>query len=270
MNSWRVADLPTVVTVVLGGREVPITVRCSSRARRLRLIVRGPKAIEAVVPNGVRPSELDQFLTTHHAWLLRAVTEAMRREAATPRLGLDRPGVVWLGGVAHTVVSGREYGRPTIHLGEDSVVISGDPAARDIVLGRWYREQARLELEDAVAAEAARLNLTYARVAIRDQKTRWGSCSTNGTLSFSWRLIVAPRRVLDYVVCHELLHLKELNHSSRFWALVEDARPSWRDDVDWLRSHGRELHAYDYRLALSSPAVAAITQTSDFSESVNR
>ncbi len=244
-------QIPNVLVVTLAGREVDVTIRRSARARKLRLVVRGSTAIEAVVPAGTRTSEIERFLAAHHGWLLRAVTEALRREAATPRLGLDRPGAIWLGGIARPVTLGRTHGRPAIQLQEDTVVISGDPASREAALDRWYREQARLEIEDATAAEANRLGLRYARVAIRDQKTRWGSCSTTGTLSFSWRLVVAPRPILDYVVCHELLHLKELNHSHRFWALLDEHRPAWRNDVDWLRDHGRELHAYDHRLALS-------------------
>jgi len=263
-------QIPNVRVVTLAGREVDVAIRPSVRARKLRLVVRGSTAIEAVVPTGVRTPEIERFLAVHHSWLLRAVTDALRREATTPRLGLDRPNVVWLGGVARPVTSGRTHGRPTIQLHEDTVVIAGDPSCREAALDRWYREQARLEIEDATVAEADRLGLRYARIAIRDQKTRWGSCSTNGTLSFSWRLVVAPRRILDYVVCHELLHLKELNHSSRFWTLVDEARPTWRDEVAWLRDHGRELHSYDFRRALDGPPAAAITHTSDISHFVNR
>ena len=99
-------------------------------------------------------------------------------------------------------------------------------------------------LEAAAAREAARLGLVYARIAVRDQRTRWGSCSTRGTLSFSWRLALAPPEVLDYVVVHELLHLREHNHSRAFWRLLDEHRPSWREQADWLRAHGEELQAF--------------------------
>ena len=92
--------------------------------------------------------------------------------------------------------------------------------------------------------EAPRIGVTYARLAIRDTRSRWGSCSARGTLSFSWRLVLAPHTVLDYVVVHELCHLREPNHSRRFWRLVGDLRPDYRLPRRWLRDHGWELHLY--------------------------
>jgi predicted metal-dependent hydrolase len=92
--------------------------------------------------------------------------------------------------------------------------------------------------------EAPALGVTFGRVQIRDQRTRWGSCSARGTLSFNWRLALAPLEVLDYVVVHELCHLREPNHSARFWRLVASRRPNWRRHRDWLTTHGPELLAF--------------------------
>jgi predicted metal-dependent hydrolase len=92
--------------------------------------------------------------------------------------------------------------------------------------------------------EAPALGVAYGRVQIRDQRTRWGSCSARGTLSFNWRLALAPLEVLDYVVVHELCHLREPNHSQRFWRLVASRRPGWRRQRDWLTVHGPELLAF--------------------------
>jgi predicted metal-dependent hydrolase len=107
---------------------------------------------------------------------------------------------------------------------------------------------ARLAVRELVAMlideEAPVIGVEPARVQIRDQRSRWGSCSTRGTLSFNWRLVLAPFDVLDYVVVHELCHLREPNHSSRFWTLVEQRRPDWRAQRDWLHEHGPELLAF--------------------------
>jgi predicted metal-dependent hydrolase len=106
------------------------------------------------------------------------------------------------------------------------------------------RQGAR-ELVSALAEEeAAQLGVAYERIRIGGQRTLWGSCSSRGTLSFNWRLVLAPQEVLDYVVVHELCHLRVPNHSRRFWALVERHRPHWREQRAWLREHGPELLAF--------------------------
>jgi predicted metal-dependent hydrolase len=92
--------------------------------------------------------------------------------------------------------------------------------------------------------EAEALGVSYGRIEVRDQRTRWGSCSPRGTLSFNWRLALAPLEVLDYVVVHELCHLREANHSPRFWRLVAERRPDWREQRAWLRENGAELLAF--------------------------
>jgi predicted metal-dependent hydrolase len=108
--------------------------------------------------------------------------------------------------------------------------------------------EARLAVRELVAMlveeEAPELGVRPVRIQIRDQRSRWGSCSTRGTLSFNWRLVLAPFEVLDYVVVHELCHLREPNHSRRFWSLVENRRPGWRAQRDWLHEHGPELLAF--------------------------
>jgi predicted metal-dependent hydrolase len=105
---------------------------------------------------------------------------------------------------------------------------------------RAVRELVAMVIDD----EASALRVKPKRIQIRDQRSRWGSCSTTGTLSFNWRLVLAPFEVLDYVVVHELCHMREANHSSRFWKLVEVRRPNWRAQRDWLDRHGPELMAF--------------------------
>jgi predicted metal-dependent hydrolase len=112
---------------------------------------------------------------------------------------------------------------------------------------RLTQAQGRREASARIAliaqSEAAALGVTYRRIALRDQRSRWGSCSTTGTLSFNWRLVLAPHDVLDYVVVHEVCHLVEHNHSRRFWRLVERRRPAYREPKAWLDTHGWEVLA---------------------------
>ena len=106
------------------------------------------------------------------------------------------------------------------------------------------RREAHAHISLLAQSEAAALGVSYTRLTLRDQRTRWGSCSSNGALSFNWRLVLAPHDVLDYVVVHEVCHLAEHNHGPRFWRLVEQRRPAYRDPKHWLDEHGWEILAY--------------------------
>jgi predicted metal-dependent hydrolase len=109
---------------------------------------------------------------------------------------------------------------------------------------REGRRLARNAIGETATRESSRLGVTYRRITIRDTRSRWGSCSTTGTLSFSWRLALAPREILDYVVVHELCHLRHHDHSRRFWSLVGEVWPQYREHKAWLDDHGWELLAY--------------------------
>jgi predicted metal-dependent hydrolase len=198
--------------LAVDGEKISVRVRESARARRLRVTV--GSGVEAVVPRSVSERQLDRFLDEVRPWIERQV------RARTPKLGLDVPGIVWVGL-------------------QPRLAPAGD-------IEHWYREEALSRLTEAAAREARRLRVEYGRIGIRDPRTRWGSCSSRGNLSFSWRLVIAPAEVLEYVVVHELCHLRELNHSRRFYRLLDEARPGWHEQAAWLREFGQELH--DYRI----------------------
>jgi predicted metal-dependent hydrolase len=109
---------------------------------------------------------------------------------------------------------------------------------------REGRRLARRQLAAALEREAPRIGVMYRRFSVRDTTSRWGSCSSTGNLSFTWRLVLAPREIFDYVVVHELCHLRHHDHSRAFWCLVESVRPTYREERDWLNAHGWELLAY--------------------------
>jgi predicted metal-dependent hydrolase len=201
--------------VDIGGHSVEIPVRVSRRARKLSIHVDAQRSIEIVVPTRATQADVDALLFEHRAWLERQLAKPPK----VFHLGLQRDDVVWIGGLAL-------------------------PAPPVPSLLGWYREQARVEIARAVEREAEPLEVTYTRLTIRDQQTRWGSCSRGGTLSFNWRLIVAPPAVLTYVVVHELCHLLRHDHSPEFWELVAHARPTYAEERAWLSEHGTELLAY--------------------------
>ena len=188
-------------------------VRVSPRARRARIVVHPTRKVEVVVPPRTSRRTIERLVEEHREWVERRLAKL------EPVLGLDRAGVVWLGGEAV-------------------------PAPAGVDLVPWYRREARRRIGAVAAWEGGRLDLRPRSLAIRDQRTRWGSCSSRGTLSFNWRLVLAPSPVLRYVVVHELCHLREPNHSPTFWSLVADALPGFAADRGWLRRHGHELLAY--------------------------
>lgn len=124
----------------------------------------------------------------------------------------------------------------TVHLG------GGDPL---MTLTDWLKNLARIRILAALEARSQEMGLFPTRVSLRDQKTKWGACTSRGTVTFNWRLIMAPPEVLDYVVVHELAHLKELNHSPRFWAVVERYCPKWRIHRKWLTHNGHRLRLHE-------------------------
>ena len=122
--------------------------------------------------------------------------------------------------------------------------VSGEDEHAPRRLLDWLKRQAHLDLKTRVDVHARRLDLRPKRLFIRDQTTRWGSCSTSGALSFSWRLVLAPPFVLDYLAAHEVAHLAHMNHGPRFWSLVERSMPRQAEAREWLRKHGASLHRY--------------------------
>jgi predicted metal-dependent hydrolase len=154
-----------------------------------------------------------------------------------------------LRGVAHRVVMPGEIPRRRVVRRIEShpfheLHAPGDLASAVKRLELWFSKEARTDLEDRVGWHARRLGVKPNRLTIRDQTSRWGSCSTTGALSFSWRLVLAPPAILDYVAAHEVAHLREMNHGPRFWALVRQTCPDMDDAKNWLRIYGMDLHRY--------------------------
>ena len=242
------------------GETLLVRVRESPRARTARIIVGPRRPLEVIVPRGVGDAEVDGYLEEKRRWIEKKVASARAIAVRPPQLGLERPGVVWLAGqpVAAAVIAATAPGAasPTARLRDGRLVVANAPhsdvGAAVGAVARWYRREARRVVTRVAAHEAERLGLEFGSLAIRDQRTRWGSCSRKGNLSFSWRLVAAPSEVLEYVVVHELCHLREPSHQKPFWRLLDAARPGWQAQARWLREHGQELHDYDPARALGA------------------
>ncbi|MCA1725410.1 MAG: M48 family metallopeptidase [Thermomicrobia bacterium] len=180
-----------------------------------------------------------RFILQRQGWIL---THLDRFAALPPAPAADAPLPAQIDflGVPHAISVTIQPGRrPTVVHGEQSlaITVAAESAARPALEG-WLREAARFAIVAQVASRAAEMGVAYGRVAIRDQKTRWGSCSRAGNLNFNWRLVLAPAAVLDYVVVHELAHRVEMNHSARFWRLVAHHCPAYGAHRLWLRTNG--------------------------------
>jgi predicted metal-dependent hydrolase len=228
----------------VGGETLIVGVRESGRARTARIIVGPRRPLEVIVPSGTSDAEVDELLEQKRRWVERKVLASREIADRAPRLGLRRLGVIWVGGDA-IEVERRIGGRPLTAMRDGRLIVTGSDDDAGPAVERWYRREARRRVDDIARREATRLGLEYTSIAIRDQRTRWGSCSRKGNLSFSWRLVAAPPDVLEYVVVHELCHLREPSHQRPFWRLLDAARPRWQEQARWLREHGQELHDYD-------------------------
>jgi len=212
---------------------IPYTVRRSPRARRVRVNVHAHAGVEVVLPQRASERAAAAAVSELRPWIERRLSEAQRALAQIAA----RAGTVPYLGASLTLVP--QAGRTRVHRrGDELLVPAGD--ARP-ALERFYRRAARAEIEPRLDRASALAGRLYSDLQIRGQRTRWASCSPDGRMSFNWRLLLAPERVLDYVVWHEVCHLEILDHSPRFWRLLERRWPTWRDERAWLRRHGATL-----------------------------
>jgi predicted metal-dependent hydrolase len=226
------------------GIGAPVELRRHAGARRLTLRVsKTRRAVVVTVPSGCRIEEADKFLRTNLEWVrerLGRVPEPVPlADGATIPLRGQPHRVAYVGAARGAIVSRQSPAGETPLL---CVAGHAEHAARR--LKEWLIAQAHKDLDVCVRRHAADLDVRVRRVSLRDQTTRWGSCSANGFLSFSWRLILAPAYVLDYVAAHEVAHLLEMNHGARFWKLVAGCVPRIEEAKQWLRLEGTDLHRY--------------------------
>jgi predicted metal-dependent hydrolase len=225
--------------------SIPYRIRRSERARSARILVDG-EGVEVVVPRRFPLQEVAPFVEEKRPWIERTLRRIGEAGAQYPPPDLRDGGFVPYLGERLTLVVRVEPGRVRPHVARRSDVLQaavGAPGREPLrdALERWYRRRARAEVTPRLDAAVAKAGTRYTRLDIRGQRTRWGSCSSNGSMSFNHRLLLAPSEILDYVVEHEVAHLEVLDHSPRFWALLGSRCPDWREREAWLRRHGHAL-----------------------------
>lgn len=218
-----------------GEHPIDYRVRRSERARRVRVRVDPAHGVEVVLPRRASEREAAAAVRELRPWIERRMAELAQARAAVAARGATVP---YLG---RTLTLVGEPGRTRVHRRGDTLLVPGGGVDHRPALERWYRRQARAEIAPRLDAAVAAVGARYRSLTIRGQRTRWASCSATGAMSFNWRLLLAPEQVLDYVIWHEVCHLEVMDHSPRFWSLVAQRCPDYREHVAWLRRNGATL-----------------------------
>jgi len=225
----------------IAGRTLPLRIVENERARRLTLrIDAGGQSLRVTVPPGLRRGEVEKFLDRHRGWL-------EQRLAKVPERPQVRPGIrIPVRGVPHLIV--HEPGRRgTVEVSRDEagpvLIVHGDRLHLPRRVADFLKREAKREIEALVAKHTAAVGRRAKAIRFKDTSSRWGSCTSDGTLSFSWRIMMAPAPVIDYLVAHEVAHLKEMNHGPKFWKLCKELCPGTDRCKDWLKRNGGALQA---------------------------
>jgi predicted metal-dependent hydrolase len=223
----------------LNGRQIPLLLVRNPKARRYVLRLRPDGSARVTIPRGGSAAEARRFADRNKGWLERQ----LQRQAAQPK----RP-PEWLSGTEILfrgepvrLESGMNGEKGIVRIGREAVIVPQGASNLRPEIERYLWNLAAKELPPRVSEFAALHQLPARRVTVRNQKSRWGSCSRRGTISLNWRLIQTPPFVRDYIILHELCHLKEMNHSRRFWREVERVCPDYRIAERWLKQHSAQV-----------------------------
>ncbi len=223
-------------SVEIAGRNVPLKIRRNKQAKRILLRFDALAGeIRLTLPLRARLQEGLAFIHQSRGWLHQQLNKI---ETRRPSL-FDGPLTV----LGKTLAVKCDEGRPRRIFEEGNCLIVGGPAEHaEARLKRWLKKAARSFMEERCIFYSDKLGVEHRKITLRDTRSRWGSCSASGNLSFSWRLVFAPEAVADYVAAHEVCHLREMNHSPAFWQLVAGLCPDHKTAKAWLRKNGSQLH----------------------------
>ncbi|WP_422384473.1 M48 family metallopeptidase [Roseibium album] len=236
-------QLPDHIDIQTESKAVRIRLRANPRAQRYLLSLPADSSGPVLtVPRGGDLSRAERFAHQHIDWLVE------RLQDRPDHISLGPGDIVPLRGVDHVILStGKLRGLVSLGVTEFGAPALLVPGADDHVprkVTNWLKQEARKDLDERSRYHADKIGKKVAAISIRDTKSRWGSCASNGRLSFSWRLILAPPEILDYVAAHEVAHLEEMNHSDRFWRLCEQLAPQTPTARVWLKENGLRLHGF--------------------------
>jgi len=230
-----------------GDPPVEIRVKRSARARRFSLrVAQAGGAVTLSLPVSARLGDALAFARAQEGWIRRAL------ERRPLQASVGAGGTIPFEGRPVQIALAEGVRAPVLR--GDSLLLPARKAAQGgAQVAAFLKAQARARLAAACDRHAAALGRPFRAITLRDTRSRWGSCTSDGRLMFSWRLVMAPPEVLDYVAAHEVAHLAQMNHSPAFWAEVARLCPDYRPRRAWLRSHGAGLHAFDFTAPPGNP-----------------
>jgi predicted metal-dependent hydrolase len=232
---------PQLIEIAFDGEIYPVQLRRHAQARRYTLRIQAAtRTVLLTMPMRGSLREAKAFAERNGGWIAARLKRLPQAIAFADGLALP------LRDVPHRITHRPARGTVWIEAGADMplLCVAGAPEHLARRVRDYLKREARRELEAASRRYAAMLGVTVKRVAVRDQTSRWGSCTSDGVLSYSWRLILAPPHVLDYLAAHEVAHLVEMNHSRAFWRVVARICPEWERAKGWLNAHGTALHRF--------------------------
>jgi predicted metal-dependent hydrolase len=244
---YKVSQRPKVIDkreVLFGNIVVPYTLKRSSKAKLLWLTMSKENGLVVTVPRYYDIDLLDSYLYTKSKWILRTQKKVDIQEPRnTTNQFIDT--LMYFGKRLTITKNTNQSEIMEVKLEDDQVIVNLDPGLKikySDTIEMWMKDQAIAAINTKAGFFSSKLGLTYSKISIRNQRSRWGSCSRKRNLSFNWRLIMAPEAILDYVIIHELCHLREMSHSKSFWELIGLYCPNWKENRKWLNKHGRELY----------------------------
>lgn len=230
-------------THTVSGRQLPLVIRSNPRAKRLTLRIEpGGRGLKITVPPGIGEREIDTFLARQESWLTSKLD--LVPDETVLRIGHKVP----IRGVNHLIV--HQQGRGMTHLrdGPDGpeIIVYGERRFAARRVADHLKKLAKTDIPPLVAHHTKAVDRKAKAVRYKDTKSRWGSCSSDANLNFSWRIMMAPPTVINYLVAHEVAHLVHMDHSPRFWALTEKICPDMKRAKDWLKRNGSKLQAVGF------------------------
>jgi len=234
--------------IQLESKVIPYIVKRSLRSKLLWLRITREKGLIVTLPRYYKIELLDSYLKSKSNWILRTIKKIYNQQPENLDKFSDQ--VSYLGISLNIVKKTNDRKVAEIKLEESRLVVDLDPCYQKghaVEIENWLKEQAVRYINLKVLSLSAKMGLSYNKISIRNQKSRWGSCSHGKNLSFNWRLIMAPEPVIEYVIIHELSHLQEMNHSQAFWNLVENYCADAKKHRKWLNLNSSNLYGNSFK-----------------------